>query len=152
MQTLLKGGTVVSGTGMHRADVRIDGEKIVQVGRKLDGGEAQVIDVTGCLLFPGFIDAHPHFDLDVAGTTTADDFYTGSRAGRRGGPPPAAARGLAALRTLVHVVGRGGIHPSRAPAHSCNILRAASIPPMRTGSYLRVPSSLKWFFKAFSVG
>ena len=51
MQTLLKGGTVVSGTGMHRADVRIDGEKIVQVGRKLDGGEAQVIDVTGCLLF-----------------------------------------------------------------------------------------------------
>ena len=66
MQTLLKGGTVVSGTGMPRADVRIDGEKIVQVGRKLDGGEAQVIDVTGCLLFPGFIDAHTHFDLDVA--------------------------------------------------------------------------------------
>ena len=85
MQTLLKGGTVVSGTGMHRADVRIDGEKIVQVGRKLDGGEAQVIDVTGCLLFPGFIDAHTHFDLDVAGTTTADDFYTGSRAALRGG-------------------------------------------------------------------
>ena len=70
----------------------------------------------------------------------------------RGLDPSAAARGLAALRTLVHVVGRGGIHPSRAPAHSCNILRAASIPPMRTGSYLRVPSSLKWFFKAFSVG
>lgn len=85
MQTLLKGGTVVSGTGMHRADVRIDGEKIVQVGRKLDGGEARVVDVTGCLLFPGFIDAHTHFDLDVAGTTTADDFYTGSRAALRGG-------------------------------------------------------------------
>lgn len=88
MQTLLKGGTVVSGTGMHRADVRIDGEKIVQVGRKLDGGEAQVIDVTGCLLFPGFIDAHTHFDLDVAGTTTADDFYTGSRAACGAAPPP----------------------------------------------------------------
>jgi dihydropyrimidinase len=36
-------------------------------------------------VLPGFIDAHTHFDLDVCNTTTADDFYTGSRAALRGG-------------------------------------------------------------------
>ena len=41
--------------------------------------------MTGYFLFPGFIDAHTHFDLDVCNTTTADDFYTGSRAALRGG-------------------------------------------------------------------
>ena len=86
MKKLLKGGTVVSGSGAKRADLLIENEKIVQVGRKLEtDGDTQVVDVTGCLLFPGFIDAHTHFDLDVCNTTTADDFYTGSRAALRGG-------------------------------------------------------------------
>ena len=86
MKKLLKGGTVVSGTGMKRADLLIENEKIVRVGRKLEADpDTQVVDVTGCLLFPGFIDAHTHFDLDVCNTTTADDFYTGSRAALRGG-------------------------------------------------------------------
>ena len=40
----------------------------------------------------------------------------------RGLDPAAAARGLAALRTLVHVVGRGGIHPSRAPAGAASYM------------------------------
>ena len=86
MKKLLKGGTVISGTGMKRADLLIENEKIVGVGRKLDAdGDTQVVDVSGCFLFPGFIDAHTHFDLDVCNTTTADDFYTGSRAALRGG-------------------------------------------------------------------
>ena len=84
MRTLLKGGTVVSGSGQKRADVLMEGEKILRVGRDLTDAD-QTVDVSGCLLFPGFIDAHTHFDLDVAGTTTADDFYTGSRAALRGG-------------------------------------------------------------------
>ena len=84
MRTLLKGGTVVSGAGQKRSDVLMEGEKILRVGRDLEGGD-QTVDVTGCLLFPGFIDAHTHFDLDVANTTTADDFYSGSRAALRGG-------------------------------------------------------------------
>ena len=84
MRTLLKGGTVVSGSGQKRADVLMEGEKILRVGRDLTDTD-QTVDVSGCLLFPGFIDAHTHFDLDVAGTTTADDFYTGSRAALRGG-------------------------------------------------------------------
>ncbi|WP_295581042.1 dihydropyrimidinase [uncultured Oscillibacter sp.] len=85
MRTLLQGGTVITGNGMKRADILVDGEKIAAVGRNLKLRADAVTDVTGCLLFPGFIDAHTHFDLDVAGTTTADDFFTGSRAALRGG-------------------------------------------------------------------
>ena len=41
--------------------------------------------MTGKLLFPGFIDAHTHFDLDVCNTTTADNFDTGTRSAIHGG-------------------------------------------------------------------
>ena len=84
MQTLLKGGTVVTSGGQRRMDLLMEGEKILQVGRDLKAA-GRVVDVTGCFLFPGFIDAHTHFDLDVANTTTADDFFTGTRAALRGG-------------------------------------------------------------------
>ncbi len=86
MKTLFRGGTVVSGKGTKKADVLVDGEKIVQVSRTITPqAETRVIDITGKLLLPGFIDAHTHFDLDVAGTTTADDFASGSLAALHGG-------------------------------------------------------------------
>ena len=85
MRTLFQGGTVVSGSGSRRADILVDGEKVVAVGRNLKAEADRVVNVEGCILFPGFIDAHTHFDLDVCNTTTADDFYTGSRAALRGG-------------------------------------------------------------------
>ena len=85
MKTLLKGGRVVSGDGWREADVLIEGEKIRQVGTDLSETGAQVVDVTGKWIFPGFIDAHTHFDLEVAGTVTADDFETGTRAAVSGG-------------------------------------------------------------------
>ena len=85
MRVLLKGGSVVSSSGAKKADVLVEDEKILKVGRDLSQEADEIVDVEGCLLFPGFIDAHTHFDLDVAGTTTADDFWTGSRAAIRGG-------------------------------------------------------------------
>lgn len=85
MKTLLKGGTVVNAYGQQEADVLIDGEIIVQIGTALECEDAQVVDVSGKLLFPGFIDAHTHFDLDVCNTTTADDFASGSRSALVGG-------------------------------------------------------------------
>ncbi len=85
MGTLLRGGSVVSGQGVCRGDVLLEGEKIAAVGENLPVGDANVVDCTGKLLFPGFIDGHTHFDLEVAGTITADDFATGSRAALRGG-------------------------------------------------------------------
>lgn len=87
MKTILRGGAVVSGRSVRRADVLIDGEKIGMVGRLPSDAPrgAEVVDVSGCCLFPGFIDAHTHFDLDVANTTTADDFESGTYAALRGG-------------------------------------------------------------------
>ena len=85
MKKILRGGTVINASGRQNADVLIEGEKIVAVAPALSCADAEVIDVAGKLLFPGFIDAHTHFDLDVCNTTTADDFYTGGRSALRGG-------------------------------------------------------------------
>ncbi len=85
MKTLLKGGTLINAAGSRLADLLIEGEKIAAIGEKLSVPDAKLIDCSGMLLFPGFIDAHTHFDLDVCNTTTADNFFTGSRSALRGG-------------------------------------------------------------------
>ena len=81
---LLKGGTLVSARGTKKADVLISGEKIVAVGKHL-AADAQEINVSGKLIFPGFIDAHTHFDLEVSDTVTADDFEWGTKSALAGG-------------------------------------------------------------------
>ena len=85
MRILLRGGRVVSAGGIRASDVLLDGETVAAVGENLSGEGARVVDCAGKLLFPGFIDGHTHFDLEVGGTITADDFTTGSRAALRGG-------------------------------------------------------------------
>ena len=88
---IIKGGTIVGAKESFVGDIVIDGEKIVEVrkdpstGSGNVAGEATVIDASGKLVFPGFIDAHTHFDLHVAGTVTCDDFYSGTRAAVAGG-------------------------------------------------------------------
>lgn len=85
MKRLLKGGTVVSGKSCVKADVLIEGDKIKEVAPELWDDAAEVVDISGKLLFPGFIDAHTHFDLEVSGTVTADNFYSGTKAAVGGG-------------------------------------------------------------------
>lgn len=82
---LFRGGVVVSGTGCTALDVLTEGEKIIAVGRELRAEDAREIDVAGKYLFPGFIDAHTHMDLDVSHTVTADGFDSGTRAELSGG-------------------------------------------------------------------
>ncbi|HEX5865569.1 MAG TPA: D-aminoacylase, partial [Casimicrobiaceae bacterium] len=64
---VLEGGTVIDGTGAARfvADVRIEGERIVAVGPDLSRHDADVQDVTGKIVAPGFIDVHTHDDQIV---------------------------------------------------------------------------------------
>lgn len=85
MKLLFKGGQVVSSSGVAALDVLVSGETVEAVGADLTCPEAKLVDISGKLLFPGFLDAHTHFDLDVCNTTTADDFATGTRAAIRGG-------------------------------------------------------------------
>ena len=85
MKKLLKGGIIISGTAARQADILVENQRITDVGTHLPTEGAEIVDCAGKLLFPGFIDGHTHFDLPVAGTVTADDFATGSRAALRGG-------------------------------------------------------------------
>ena len=65
---LIRGGTIVDGTGAPRyaADVRVSGGTIAEIGSGLAtrGGE-QVVDATGCYVTPGFIESHTHYDATM---------------------------------------------------------------------------------------
>lgn len=63
--TLLKGATVLTGTGerLDKADVAMDGGKIVAVGQGLDAGGMAVVDASGKWITPGVIDAHSHLGV-----------------------------------------------------------------------------------------
>ena len=85
MSIIIKGGTIVTPRKSYISDIRIENEIITGIGEDLKDDNAQVIDATGCLLFPGFIDSHTHLDLDTGYTRTADNFKTGTAAAIIGG-------------------------------------------------------------------
>ena len=63
---LIKGGTVIDGTGAPRrqADIAVKDGKIAEIGRIKDGA-AKTIDADGCVVAPGFIDPHTHYDAQI---------------------------------------------------------------------------------------
>jgi dihydropyrimidinase len=82
---LFSGGTIVSADGTYGADVLVEDEKIVAVGTDLAPEGAEVVDASGRLVMPGFIDGHTHMDMPFGGTVTADDWDTGTAAAIAGG-------------------------------------------------------------------
>ena len=86
MAIIIKGGTIVTAADTYAADLRIEGEKIVEIGKDLKAGkDDQVVKAKGRYVFPGGIDVHTHFELPFMGTVSADDFKTGSVAALCGG-------------------------------------------------------------------
>ena len=83
MSTVIKGGTIVTADLTYKADVKVDGGKIVEIGPDLSGDT--VLDATGCYIMPGGIDPHVHLEMPFMGTYSADDFESGTRAGLAGG-------------------------------------------------------------------
>ena len=82
---LIRGGTVVNADRAFRADVLCQDGRIVAVGEGLQAAGATVVDAGGQYVLPGGIDPHTHMQLPFMGTTTMDDFFTGTAAGLAGG-------------------------------------------------------------------
>lgn len=85
MSILIKNGRVVTAVDDYYADVFIDGETIAQIGKDLNVQADEVIDAKGRLVLPGGIDPHTHMDMPFGGTTSADDFESGTIAAAFGG-------------------------------------------------------------------
>jgi dihydropyrimidinase len=85
MGVLIKNGTVVSATESKRLDVLISGEVIARVGEGISEEGHEIVDATGLLVMPGGIDVHTHLDMPFGGTTSADDYTTGTQAAAVGG-------------------------------------------------------------------
>src|SRR3984885_14026830 len=85
MKTLIKNGRIVTAVDDYMADILVDGETISVIGRKLEMEADKIIDAKDRLVIPGGIDAHTHMDMPFGGTTSADDFRTGTLAAAHGG-------------------------------------------------------------------
>lgn len=78
---VIKGGTILDQRGEQVGDVRIEGGVITEVGQSLTGD--RVLDASGCMVSPGFVDLHVH--LREPGREEAETVETGSRAAALGG-------------------------------------------------------------------
>ena len=98
--TLVKNGTVITASDRYQADIYIDKGVVTLIGQGLNLPADDVIDASGMLVMPGGIDVHTHLDMPFGGTTSADDFETGtvaaswtsrSRASAKASTPPSRA-------------------------------------------------------------
>ncbi|GCE09682.1 allantoinase [Dictyobacter aurantiacus] len=80
---VIRGGTLVTASGVRSADVAIADRRIVAIAPELNGSVQAVIDAHNLHIFPGVIDAHVHFN--EPGRTTWEGFASGSKALAAGG-------------------------------------------------------------------
>ncbi|MDI1464503.1 dihydropyrimidinase [Catellatospora sp. KI3] len=88
MSLLVKGGTVVTATGVYPADVLVEGERIAALFEPDHTPalpDARIVDATDRYVIPGGVDVHTHMELPFGGTAASDTFETGTRAAAYGG-------------------------------------------------------------------
>jgi len=85
LKTLIRGGTVVTAVDQYRGDVLIEDEKVTAIGSALAVAADKTLDASGKFVLPGGIDVHTHLDMPFGGTTSADDFASGTIAAAFGG-------------------------------------------------------------------
>ena len=85
MSLLIKNGRVITAVDDYKGDIFIENEQICLIGKNLDVKADRVIDAQDKYVIPGGIDPHTHLDMPFAGTVSADDFETGTRAAAHGG-------------------------------------------------------------------
>ena len=85
MSTLIKNGRIITAEQDYNADIYVDKDTITTIGAGLKEQADRVIDGTGKYVIPGGIDVHTHLDMPFGGTTSADDFESGTKAAAFGG-------------------------------------------------------------------
>ncbi|MBA4536316.1 dihydropyrimidinase [Bacillus aquiflavi] len=85
MKKIIKNGIIVTATDTYQADLLLENGKILAIGKIFSEQMAEVIDASGCYVFPGGIDPHTHLDMPFGGTVTKDDFESGTIAAAFGG-------------------------------------------------------------------
>src|SRR6195256_4768029 len=85
MKTLIRSGRIVTAVDDYTADILIEDEAISTIGKSLEMEADIVIDAKGKLVIPGGIDPHTHMELPFGGTSSSDDFRTGTIAAAHGG-------------------------------------------------------------------
>src|SRR5690242_19194302 len=84
--TIIANGTVVTASDTYPGDIGISDGKISAIAVSLPREQGKkIIDAKGKYVFPGGIDVHTHLDMPFGGTTSSDDFETGTRAAAWGG-------------------------------------------------------------------
>ena len=85
MSLLIKNGRIITAADDYVADIYIENEKVVTIGKNLSVTADQVIDAKNKLVIPGGIDPHVHLDMPFMGTYSSDNYETGTRAALFGG-------------------------------------------------------------------
>ena len=85
MSVLIKGGRIVTAADDYVGDVFIENGTVSLIGESLDVAADKTIDAAGKLVIPGAIDPHTHIEMFFGGTTTCDDFTSGTVSAAFGG-------------------------------------------------------------------
>jgi dihydropyrimidinase len=85
MSTLIKSGRIITAEQDYVADIYIERDTVSTIGGALAMKADTTIDARGKYVIPGGIDVHTHLDMPFGGTTSADDFESGTQAAAFGG-------------------------------------------------------------------
>lgn len=127
---VIKGGRVLDASGDRVADVVVSDGRIVAVGPDLDA--STVLDASGCLVTPGFVDLHTH--LREPGREDAETVTTGARAAALGGYTAVLAMPNTTPTTDCAAVVREVLELGRASV--CDVHVAGAITVGRAGEQL----------------
>jgi len=85
LDLLVKNARIVTSSETFESNIGVKDGVIASISPILEPSGARVYDAAGKIVIPGAIDAHTHMELPVGDTTSADDFYSGTRAAACGG-------------------------------------------------------------------
>jgi dihydropyrimidinase len=85
MDLKIRNGLIITATESYKADIGISKGKVVQIATSIKEPAREVIDARGLYILPGGVDIHTHLDMPFGGTTSCDDFKTGTIAAAFGG-------------------------------------------------------------------